>query len=527
MRYLSFTCVHHYSSSRNISEESLMSARVRTRFHGFKLEDIGCKVAIFDFVPSCTEVITSNVKIGDIDEHGNYSGLLGLIQRQDVDYAWAPMRLDCVTDSLGVLTPVSGADVRIVSPILNRSAGTENNVKYDNGSERFDPILETCASVDGMSYLFFCVAIFAIALIISIAKRRRQSDTSWPLAKNFTVTLWQIFEQVLNQGKFNPKATFVQLVWLMLTMGLFVIISGLFLNFLRTEKVAQVGPPQLESMESIVGSEFNRLEPTLMTNSFTFGLGKLVKFGSKEHKLFEKLRRHEQNLVYVNKSLDKGKDSLRDLMSLIVTSFANKDRYFLVEEILWSGLKPALCFSSPNLGSEAHTSIATLMNNILIIPYSKRLDRRLRHFLEYRLQNQFELGVLKHELNAIFMTIIEMTEQFQLGKPNTTKCLLGLTEEDPASDMMFELAHCRLLFRFMAFTLLLSVFVIFIEGVAARNNRHCASRGSEEPTTGGHFVRVRQSIETQASACPKLESMNVSHDCIVVDADIAMCTESA
>ncbi|KAI1306515.1 hypothetical protein HDE_00993 [Halotydeus destructor] len=315
-----------------------MATKVSSRFESFNLKDIKCKIAIFKAESilqvdtelkshnllhkinryatthlNCSEIVTTDVRSGDAGIDGNYSGVIGLIQRGEVDYTSAWMREDCIaSDSIGVLAPVAGADVRIVSPVLNDSANTEGIVKYDSGSDKFEPFLDTFSLIDGYTYIGIFASIFTVAIIIWFDTSRRSShpQTFKSLAKQLVVSLWCVFALMVSQGKSMFNTSSLKLMWFMMTIGIFIISSGYLLNLLGTEQVAKRSPDQIETLTDIISQKFEHIEPTLVTNAFTYALDKLVKPGSNEEKVFKKLRRHDFNFISVDAEKNKGKQTI-------------------------------------------------------------------------------------------------------------------------------------------------------------------------------------------------------------------------
>ncbi|KAI1306485.1 hypothetical protein HDE_00986 [Halotydeus destructor] len=466
-----------------------MSLAVRNRFKAFNRIAINCKIAIYDVEIlktldgdlqfhnllhgvhryavhnlNYTEIVSTDITSGDVGDHGNYSGAVGLMQSGEVDYTWSWLRSDCIkSESLGVLAPVFGADVRIVSPILDEDANTESIVKVDSRSDRFEPFLDTLALVDRYSYLALCATALAVAILVAIrtqgrAKNRFVSDR---FIHRFSQCLFSIFELVVGQGKIINGKTIVLLVWLLLNLGLFIIIAGLFLNLLHTEKVAQRNPDQVETIRDIVGTKFKGVEPTLITNSYTFPLRKLVKNGSDEAKLFQALKKNPRNLyTFVAKSTDLAKN---DELALLFKEVERKTRYLLYEEVFWKPMKPLLCFISPDHAKLIYASRNTILNGLLVAPYRKGINEGLKSYLEYRLKNQFELGLTGHDINRISEAVAKVTSYRATGRNGSTMCLLGLKEEAQISKMQFRLRHSKSILWFLFTLIMMSVAGIVSE----------------------------------------------------------------
>ncbi|KAI1306517.1 hypothetical protein HDE_00991 [Halotydeus destructor] len=408
---------------------------------------------------SYTEVVSTDLTSGDVGDYGNYSGAIGRMQKGEVDYTWTWLRSDCLkSESLGVLAPVFGANLRIISPILDESANTESSAKIDSDSDRFEPFLDTLSLVDGFSYLAMCCTVLALAVLIGIANQDR---TSGRFFHRFSQSLWNIFELMVNQGKEISGKTVLQLVWLLLNLGLFIIIVGLFFNLLSTEKVAQRSPDQVETMSDIIGPKFKGVEPTLVTNSYTYALRKFVRDGSEEAKLFQVLRRDPRNLCTLT-AMPKDSSQGEKLVSLF-EEVKQKARYLLYEEVFWKYFKPLICYTAPEYTNSFHASRKTILDGLLIVPYRKGINEGLRLYLEYRLTNQFELGLPGFDYYHIAESVAQLTSQWHTGRNDSTRCLLGLGDEAQISNIQFQLKHSKSLLWLLSTIIVLSAAVTVCE----------------------------------------------------------------
>ncbi|KAI1306490.1 hypothetical protein HDE_00983 [Halotydeus destructor] len=421
---------------------------------------------------NCTETVTSKLNSGAVDAFGNYSGSVGMIQRAEVDYAWVWMRSDCLkSDTMGVLAPAFEAGVRIVSPILLESANTESVVKHDSGSERFEPLLDTLTVVDRCSYLGVFTAILATAVLISTSYAMRMSRpfTISRISHPFKRSLWNAFELVVQQDTSNHRKSTPRFAWLMLSMTLFVIISGLFLNLFRTEKVAKRGADQIETIYDVIGQKFIGVEPTLVTNSYTYALRSLVKPGTNEYKIFEALKRNKKNLFSLIP--EPGRDEDDNIILMMYKMIEHRNRYVLFEEVQWQPLQPVLCYAHPNNARQVHTARDTILDGVLVQPYRLGLDPKLRTYITYRLRNQFELGLSSRDFYDIYYAIGLVTQQVANGRPNSTMCLLGLNDEAPVAEMQFQMGHSILFFRFLVMVLVVSALVVSLEVLLKKKRR--------------------------------------------------------
>ncbi|KAI1306489.1 hypothetical protein HDE_00982 [Halotydeus destructor] len=430
-----------------------MATRVSRRFKGFNLKNILCKIAIF----------------------------------KEVDYGSAWMRADCIaSDSIGVLAPVAGADVRIVSPVLNYSANTERTVMYDSGSDEFEPFLDTFSLIDRYSYIGVFATIFTVLALVSFETRERSSHQRIVkrVFKQFGISFWYMFALILRQGGPSFRTALLKMVWLTMTIGFFILSSGYFLNLLGTEQVAKRSPDQIETLNDVISQKFEHVEPTMVTNAFTYAMNQLVKPGSKEEKVFQKLRRHDWNFISVDSGQNKNNQTIPNLA---METMRDKARYWLFEEILVTQMKPVLCHFSPENAKTLRTSLTTILGGVLVAPYAKTMNVRLKKYTEYRLENQFEMGISTYELRDLIESVAQLTGQWAVGKPNSTLCLLELTEDGRVADTKFKLGNCRIFLRFLACMLVFALAVNLVEAATARKSK---AKVVPEPATDVKSITI-------------------------------------
>ncbi|KAI1306487.1 hypothetical protein HDE_00980 [Halotydeus destructor] len=416
----------------------------------------------------CTEIITTNVKAGVLDEkYGNYSGMAGMLQRGEVEYASTELRADCLeSESLGVMATYFEAGARIISATLNDTADKQH-------TERFEPLLDTLALVDRFTYICLCEAILAISVILSIVQMPNDSVKleCGRFFGRFVSSLWKIFELIVGQGKFKLKRMLLQSLWLNLTIGLFIIVSGLFLNLFRTEKVAKISQDQVETIDDIVGDKFNGMKPTILDNSYTYSLSKIVKNGSKEAEVFNKLKLDAANIISVT-------SKQRNVILFMYDIIEHKDRYAIFEEVLWRKLRPVICRCNPGNVKASHTSKETILDGLLIVPYRKNVDHRFKAYVEYRLKNKFEMGLSASEYYGIFVEIAKLAQQYEVFTEGISMCLYGMNDEATVAEMQFKLQHSKMFLRLLIVIVMLSVLVHFVEILASTLKKHLRGRNS-------------------------------------------------
>ncbi|KAI1309110.1 hypothetical protein HDE_00336 [Halotydeus destructor] len=385
---------------------------------------------------NCSEITVDGITMGHSDPVGNYDGLLGMIQRQEVDCALALTRLDCLgTSSLRVLAVAGSAEVRILS----------KKVTIGNQSlEHFEPLLDTMSLVDNWALVTLLASVVSVAMVITLAHNLAAVDKGIKAFQGrFVNTLWAAFELVVSQGKFNYVTAVQKLTWLTLTAGLFIIISGIFLNLVSTEQVAQREADQVDTFDDLFGN-FKWLEPSILANYFTNGLRDLTRNGSRESELFQRIKSDDKNTYTLELNAQSGQEPT----FLAAQKFlAEGGRYLLFEDILW---KPdVLCNMLPKIFDSLHMSKDTILDGILVFVYNSNSDSRLIKYMSFRLSNKLEFGLHDQQVLQSTEILAQITGFWELGRKDATKCRFRGATSNTEADMLFKISHARSCLHFL------------------------------------------------------------------------------
>ncbi|KAI1309111.1 hypothetical protein HDE_00335 [Halotydeus destructor] len=413
--------------------------------------------------------------MGKSDQAGNFDGLLGMIQREEVDYATTQSRLDSLGhNSLRVLGVLGSAEVRILS----------KKVKHVNQSlTHFEPMLDTMSLVDEWSFSCLLVSVLLVAMVISVANSRAADKTTFRakgLLRRYFQTLWALFELLVSQGKFIYVTTVPKLMWLTLTIGLFVIVSCVFMNLLSTEQVAQREPDQIDTFADLFDN-FKWQEPTLFADLYTNSLRNLARNGSRENQLFERIKRNENN-TYI---LPTQSNSSQELSQFTFNRYLdNGGRYLLLENSVW--FPSIFCHIVPEKFDEVHESKETVLDGILVALYNSKSDPKLVKYMSYRLTNKLEFGFTAYENLRAVKETFDIMGYWELGKENATRCHFRDSSPEAESDMQFKLGYARSVLYFIGS----AVFTAFLLNICEQ----CMKNASRRKTV----MRPRQKVKRKS-----------------------------
>ncbi|KAI1309105.1 hypothetical protein HDE_00333 [Halotydeus destructor] len=383
--------------------------------------------------------------------------MLKLVQDGEIDYAFAESRLDCIgTKSLRVLGLSGSAEVQILSKKV---------IDSNQSQEHFEPMLDAIALVDEMSFLCLAASVLAVAMVISLANTRRAVNKEGQVINFlgfYLHTVWASFELLVSQGKFNYISAVQKLTWLILTVGLFIVISGVFLNLISTEQVAQRDPDQIDTFGDLL-HKFSWQEPTLMANFFTNSLRDLTQNGSEEDQLFQKIKSNENNTY----TLETSSDSSQQMIQFTVGKYLEEgNRYLLLENIIW--FPDLYCYVVPDLFDTIHMSKETILDGILVVLHNSHSDPRLVRYMSYRFGNKLEFGFHRAQAFKMLQKLVKVVGYWELGKENSTRCRFRDHLSTAVSDMQFKLVNAKSVLHLLYAAVFAAIGTNFLEMICKK-----------------------------------------------------------
>ena len=194
--------------------------KVIERFGGFYRKDLPCKLWIpegmdkFEGMSSssplnlnelidsvkklnCTFIRSKGDDFGYPMENGSYTGLIGMVQRQESDVMLVAVRPDSLPYEPALIGPmVLEADAAIIS-----GKSKKNRVTRE--------ILEFVSDVDPLVYAYFGISIivFSVCYTLSIVLSKAIETDDWDaltIGKDFFKTIWESCAAVLDEEQFSP-----------------------------------------------------------------------------------------------------------------------------------------------------------------------------------------------------------------------------------------------------------------------------------------------------------------------------------
>ncbi|KAI1291025.1 hypothetical protein HDE_07697 [Halotydeus destructor] len=338
---------------------------------------------------NCTESYRpSTITTGYRQHDGNYTGILGLLQRDEADFALQLVRLDAIPDQpVHVASSLASAEAVILSrrlPDIKEVPDLLNVMSRFQGS-----VLE---------YFIIIAAIGAILLSYSMMPRRGRYRRFKKFAKTLVACLrsaTMIFrraaELMVDQENFKMKKYHHsgRILWMFACSSYFFVMFGYFLNFLSVDKVVFRDPDAIKTLSDQLRAPFNDTKkPVTFKNFYLYDYLLKSREGSDLSKL-HKLIVDNDNIIDLK--LDQENGILPAIAKADQTMFAGRSSMVLETFLYHSLFRNYQCTASG--GSDGGVMSAPFADGVMAYFVNRKMAPELKRFFDRRTKAIFESHV--------------------------------------------------------------------------------------------------------------------------------------
>ena len=295
--------------------------KIIDRFGGFYRKDLPCKFwlppgfEVTDNMPgssifksstildplkqlNCTVLRTKEDDFGHPLDNGSYTGVIGMIQRQEVDMVSIAVRPDSLPHEPALIGSIYlEADNAIISGKSKKKRVTREILELVND---VDPLVYV--------YLFVSIIVFSVCYTTSIVlELYRENETEdgnaepedWDaltVGKCFFKTIWESCAAVLDEEQFSPQNYSSRILSLFFILGLFFGIYGMFLNHVGADLIRKNGPPNIDSIDYFINN-ITHIKPVIARKLFLLNLLKREPKDSTLGKLWSLIEKEQNETV--------------------------------------------------------------------------------------------------------------------------------------------------------------------------------------------------------------------------------------
>ena len=481
--------------------------KIIDRFGGFYRKDLPCKIwwpeslqsweeiqvesssklSVLFLEPlkklNCTIFTNQEYDFGHPLENGSYTGLIGIVQRQETDLLFTAVRPDTLPHEPALVGPMLlEADAAIVSGKSKKNRVTREILELVND---IDPLVYT--------YLVVSIIVFSVCYTTSIVlelyeKNETENEDAetenwdaFTVAKYFLKTILESCAAVLDEEQFSAQNNSSRILTLFFTLGLFFGIYGIFLNNVGADLIRKNGPPNIDSIDYFLNN-ITHTKPVIVKKLFLLNLLKKEPRNSTLGKLWS-LMEKEQNDTVLDVDYDKinGGDEMYRMQMFgkvlhVLWEVQNRKKAIIMPRSISRNSKMVGCTMNPVNISRLYISKESFAAGTLNSLMSHGIHPEIRKIFEYfgKAWNEAALMDGMAKIKALDAENIIPGANAKLGlsalqciedKPLTVMKndpeLAGEVVSDDESFQEFSLFHLESLFKlwFLGFV---AAFVLFI-----------------------------------------------------------------
>ena len=412
----------------------MSSDRVIDRFPGRRLPTGRCRIAIpimsSSFSNSGTDssfnqqqqkyqkmncsFIEADFSSVGVYSNGSYDGLVGMIQRDEMDTIAFMYRSDFFDVVPGfMLSAGMPADVVIV---MKKNASTV---------ETLGLISLWSSSFDTITISYVLISIFMLITVLSFASGPTFSVAT--LLRNMSSNLRRSLFAIFDQENFEAENESSRVAVLFFNLFLLFGIHGLMLGCLGADLVSVVDHPIYESLDEF--SNTSHVQPTVMSNLWLMPVLEKTRPESDLWPLKLAVDADpDHNVMKV--SLQNKEKSMATLMKL-TGDIASGKRALIVPKYVMISSHEILCTLLPERAKDFVSSKSSFGHGLLVSLMSYKINPALRTFMEYQQMTNIETGQGRGLIRMIYKTRVlpTMTSGDEGWSKDKNKCFEGFKQE--------------------------------------------------------------------------------------------------
>lgn len=326
-------------------------------------------------------------ELGEPDLNGNYSGLIGRLQRHEFDFVIYWIRTDYLDHEPVTVGPIFGpADVSIISGKHSPTNCTQN-------------IISTTKTMDFLVlWYFILIWLLIVGLLISfkvvirtcrIPKHQLTNAHLYKIIKNTSVqSLWFMLGR--NSNKVKYQMSWKTIIYF-LTLGQFVLLYGYHKNLISVDMTIVRSPQEINSIRDLL-SQY-KVIPKMFKLLFLKRLAIKSDPSTDLGQLGWKLRQHSDQYV-LDWDFTSQESTLKNFADLL-EEIINHKTAVCAPDVGFEILKKVICATAENIVPSLHHGSDTFARGSLAFFYSKHMQDVHRKFFDEKLRRFNEFGIYK------------------------------------------------------------------------------------------------------------------------------------
>ncbi|KAI1287981.1 hypothetical protein HDE_09652 [Halotydeus destructor] len=388
-------------------------------------------------------------------EDGNYTGLLGKVQRQEIDFVSQKIRPAVLQDEVVGIGPVllptglqsisrGGAATRATNDILG--------------------VLQDL-SIEALAAVAICIYI-GITVVTFVTESKRTSLLDFQLiqwAVGWLDKCWHFALTVVDQEILSPTIWAIRFVWLSSCVAIFLVVFGFLLGMLSTDESVEIPSKRIETIYDLIYEPDFKDRPLMVFTILPFYTYLIESAkGTVASILYDRLKESDQceagiSLVhcsFVETQMANHAEVTHQLNLMYSKGGAKGSRVLLVDKYSWDQIfRPLFCVLAPGAFEGAHSSRDFVVADYASTFYNKAADKQLLKRSLYNIATAVETAVLSHSVKLILQAVADSTSTDDVLKRD--RCVA-----DIGDDVMVETPGAFKLAKFKKTSVIISVMVV-------------------------------------------------------------------
>lgn len=428
---------------------------------------------------NCTFKNVAFTETGQVNATGHYNGFIGILQRDEADFAPLYVRPDSLPFEPVKLTPaIMAADVIILTH-RNESKWVDREIIHFVKTVPMSFYIYSSAS---MFFIFACLYSFVECL------RENVTVDSTNFIEYYKKTYYSTFRFVLHQDKFDANGPTCRTLFLSLAIFIFLI-ANYYVSQIGTDLKAKLPPEQIDSLEDLL--EKPSISPLILKNLFLYELIKASPKDSILSKLWERINENLDVSIVHNDATDlQGCMKIADkALGLVDTSKAA----LLIPGSVWNAFVASICIFAPEKNRMLRISDEFFAGGILTTGLSKNIHPSIYARVHYHLTTINEIAMLQGYIQNT-PSFLGFANGFEPSYKNY-KCLDSRIPFDPPHYQAFSLSTMTSLFYFWSITLTMATVVLIIERFLVKLTNVTIKIKQQKGQTNQYNLKSRRSFK--------------------------------
>ncbi|KAI1290899.1 hypothetical protein HDE_07830 [Halotydeus destructor] len=433
---------------------------------------------------NCSESYKNILNSGIYDENGNYSGLLGILQRDEADYAFQLVRTDAIVDD----------NIYVGPAIYSGSASiVSKTARYRILDIEVTDVVRQFHAVTWAYLGIIAFTIMAACSLMYLALTKNEL-TRLQTAEVWKKPAWTFWEILISQVNFKYDYGCTSATRLVAAIGVFVVISSYLLNFMSCDQVTKQPLPLIDSLEAQLSHRFRSVVPTSYTNFFLYQ--KLLKSepGTQLYDLDQLIR--EKGTYLDAEAYSKTPEKIQALVLGLLDDIDRGNRTIISETVFWDLISIQMLCALDSTKLIDVTVSEPLNEGVLTFFFNKRLPADVIRYLDYHARNSVEFSVTVQRVISAGNYLIE---KYFVDDLDTMRCYKRLKDAE-LDNLEFFNARIKTYkdtIIYCAWTLATS-FVVLVAEILGRNLVE-SRRQPKFERKYHHFVRYPAEIQCHAN----------------------------